>query len=124
MAWSLRKRFTFEAAHRLPHHDGKCARLHGHSWVGELEVAGAALSTTGSQAGMLTDFADLKAAVAPLLDTVLDHHDLNATTGLMNPTSEELARWVFDQLVPTLPNLVAVTIHETCTSACRYAPRR
>jgi 6-pyruvoyltetrahydropterin/6-carboxytetrahydropterin synthase len=38
--WLLAKEFRFEAAHQLPYHDGKCARLHGHSWHGVVYVAG------------------------------------------------------------------------------------
>jgi 6-pyruvoyltetrahydropterin/6-carboxytetrahydropterin synthase len=118
--WTLRKTFRFEAAHRLPQHDGKCARLHGHSWVADIEVRGDRLHAGGSQAGMVLDYGDLSAIARPLIDGYLDHYDLNVTTGLTNPTSEELARWIYDRLLPYLPLLSAVTIHETCTSECRY----
>jgi 6-pyruvoyltetrahydropterin/6-carboxytetrahydropterin synthase len=118
--WTIRKTIRFEAAHRLPSHDGKCARLHGHSWEAVIEVAGTRLHTGGPKVGMVLDFGDIADAVDPLLESHLDHHDLNATTGLENPTSEELARWLFAQLA-ALPNLVAVTVRETCTSECRYA---
>jgi len=40
--------------------------------------------------------------------------------GLENPTSENLARWVWGELEPRLPLLDHVIVHETCTSACRY----
>jgi 6-pyruvoyltetrahydropterin/6-carboxytetrahydropterin synthase len=120
--WTLRKQFRFEAAHHLPQHDGKCARVHGHSWVGWLEVQGDHLDTDGPKAGMVLDYADLADAVDPLVETVLDHWDLNATTGLLNPTSEALAEWIFLHVKPWLPALVAVEIEETCTASCRYAP--
>lgn len=118
----LEKQFRFEASHRLPHHSGKCARLHGHSWVGHLIVAGEKLQQEGSSQGMLIDYGDLSAAIQPLLRDKLDHWHLNETTGLENPTSEELARWIFKQLKPKLPLLVAVQIDETCTSRCEYRP--
>lgn len=118
--FTLHKQFRFEAAHKLPHHDGKCARLHGHSWVMRVFVRGKRLVQSGPKSGMLLDFSDLKAGVQPLVEECLDHHYLNETTGLENPTSEELSRWVFDKLSPVFPELVAVEVDETCTSCCRY----
>lgn len=118
--WTLSKDFTFEAAHVLPRHDGKCARLHGHSWKLTVEVANDRLETQGPKTGMVMDFVDIKAAVAPLLESKLDHYYLNDSLEMANPTSENVARWVFDRLLPKLPLLRSVTINETCTSACRY----
>lgn len=120
--FTLSKSFRFEASHQLPAHDGKCARLHGHSWIGRVYVRGSELQASGPKAGMLLDFGDLKAIVNPLVDAYLDHHHLNDTTGLENPTSEELARWIYQRLKPQLPELVAIEIEETCTSSCRYEP--
>ena len=51
---------------------------------------------------------------------VLDHNYLNDVPGLDNPTSENLARWVWERLKPDLPLLAAVTVHETCTSTSTY----
>lgn len=120
----LEKEFRFEASHQLPHHSGKCARLHGHSWVGRISVEGEELQRDGSSAGMLADFGDLKAAVAPLLESYLDHFHLNDTLALENPTSEEIARWVYRRLKPSLPGLVSVIIEETCTSRAEYREGR
>lgn len=116
----LEKTFRFEASHQLPNHDGKCRRLHGHSWVGTLICADALLVTQGPKAGMLVDFGDLSKAIKPLLDEYLDHWHLNDKLPMENPTSEEIARWIFDKLKPDLPWLVAVRIEETCTSAAEY----
>jgi 6-pyruvoyltetrahydropterin/6-carboxytetrahydropterin synthase len=70
---------------------------------------------------MVMDYADIKTFLTPLLDQYLDHHFLNQTTGLENPTSEELAKWIFDQLEQSgLPGLLGVRINETCTSTCLY----
>ena len=121
MIWTLRKQFRFEAAHHLPAHDGKCARVHGHSWIGEVEVSGDTLQVRGPKVGMLIDYAELGRIVKPTVEELLDHHDLNLTTGLENPTSEELARFLFNWWEQTIPGLIAVTILETCTTACRYA---
>lgn len=120
--WTIEKEFRFEAAHRLPQHDGKCRRLHGHSWVGRVIVENDSLIQSGAKQGMVLDYYDIGQAVKPLVEDYLDHHYLNETTGLANPSCEELARWIFDRLKPLLPNMLlkAVVIEETCTSRCRY----
>ena len=119
--WLIYKEFRFEPAHRLPHHDGKCCRLHGHSWLGRVYVKGNQLIKDGSKQGMLLDYGDIKKYIQPLLDDFLDHYYLNETTGLENPTSEAIAKWVFEQLEEAaLPGLHAVEIRETCTSGARY----
>jgi 6-pyruvoyltetrahydropterin/6-carboxytetrahydropterin synthase len=111
------KEFTVEAAHRLPHVPAghKCGRLHGHSFRIEVHVRG----PVGADTGWVLDFADIKAAFAPL-EKQLDHNYLNEIAGLENPTSENLARWVWDRLVPELTNLSSITVRETCTSGCTY----
>jgi 6-pyruvoyltetrahydropterin/6-carboxytetrahydropterin synthase len=110
------REFGFEAAHRLPYvpEGHKCARLHGHSFRVEVRVRG----QVHPASGMVVDFAEIKAAFDPLHE-VLDHHYLNEVDGLDNPTSENLARWIWDRLARSLP-LAAVVVHETCTSGVRY----
>jgi 6-pyruvoyltetrahydropterin/6-carboxytetrahydropterin synthase len=109
--------FTIEAAHRLPNvPDGhKCARLHGHSFRIELHLSG----PVDEQRGWVVDFADVRAAFQPTFDA-LDHHYLNEIPGLENPTSENLARWIWRQMKPRLPLLSRIVVHETCTSGCVY----
>ena len=111
------KEFSIEAAHRLPHVPAghKCSRLHGHSFRIAIHVEG----SVDNQQGWVMDFADLKKAFQPLYDQ-LDHNYLNEINGLENPTSENLARWIWDHLKPTLPTLSQITIRETCTSGCLY----
>ena len=111
------KDFQFEAAHRLPNvpEGHKCARLHGHSFQIRITVSGDA----PEPAGWVMDFADLKNAFRPLLDR-LDHYYLNDIPGLENPTSENLCRWIWQRLSPSLPSLSAVEVRETCTSGCIY----
>ncbi|MCB1690618.1 MAG: 6-carboxytetrahydropterin synthase QueD [Halioglobus sp.] len=111
------KEFHFEAAHRLPNvPDGhKCARLHGHSFQVRLVVTGEAPEPSG----WVMDFAELKSAFNPLYDQ-LDHRYLNDIPGLENPTSENIARWIWDRLKPDVPLLSEVEIRETCTSGCVY----
>jgi 6-pyruvoyltetrahydropterin/6-carboxytetrahydropterin synthase len=109
--------FSFEAAHRLPNVPAghKCARLHGHSYRVRLHVEGIVEPDTG----WIIDFADIERAFHPL-HTELDHHYLNEVDGLENPTSEELARWIWERLDSRLQGMSAVTVHETCTSGCTY----
>ena len=111
------KEFRIEAAHRLPNVPAghKCARLHGHSFVIGVYVEG----PVGVATGWVMDFADIKAAMAPVFET-LDHRYLNEIEGLENPTSENLAVWVWRRLKPGLPALARIVIHETCTSGCEY----
>ena len=110
------REFTFEAAHRLPNvpEGHKCARLHGHSYRLEVHVRG----EVDESMGWLMDFADVKAAVKPVIGR-LDHYYLNEISGLENPTSEVLAKWVWDQLIDVLP-LSKIVVRETCTSGCVY----
>jgi 6-pyruvoyltetrahydropterin/6-carboxytetrahydropterin synthase len=93
----------------------KCARLHGHSFRVAVHVRG----PVGTDTGWVMDFADIKSAFAPLLQR-LDHHYLNEVEGLENPTSENIARWVWTHLAPSLPTLHKVVVHETCTTKCVY----
>jgi 6-pyruvoyltetrahydropterin/6-carboxytetrahydropterin synthase len=111
------KEFSFEAAHRLPNvpEGHKCARLHGHSYRVEIRVEG----EVGEESGWVVDFADLGAAFEPL-HAQLDHYYLNEIPGLENPTSEVLAKWIWDRLEANLPGLKEVVVRETCTSGCSY----
>ena len=109
--------FQVEAAHFLPNvpEGHKCARMHGHSFKIEVHVSG----EVGEESGWVMDFADLKKAFQPLSDQ-LDHHCLNDIEGLENPTSENLARWVWARLERGLPYLSKVVVQETCNAGCVY----
>ena len=111
------KEFTFEAAHRLPRlpETHKCWRLHGHSFRVGVGVEG----PVDPDLGWVMDFGDIKEHFKPL-DAQLDHYYLNEIEGLENPTSENLAKWIWDRLIQSLPNLAYVRVHETCTSGCVY----
>jgi 6-pyruvoyltetrahydropterin/6-carboxytetrahydropterin synthase len=111
------KEFSFEAAHRLPNvaADHKCARLHGHSFRVKVCVSG----PVDAHAGWVADFAELKRAFRPLHER-LDHNYLNEVEGLENPTSENIARWIWARLRPRLPGLSKVVVRETCTTGCVY----
>ncbi|MFI6603543.1 6-carboxytetrahydropterin synthase QueD [Nonomuraea sp. NPDC050536] len=110
------REFTFEAAHRLPNvpEGHKCARLHGHSYRVQVHIRGEVDPVTG----WLMDFGEIKQSFKPVLDR-LDHYYLNEVAGLENPTSEVLAKWIWNRLVGVLP-LSAIQVRETCTSGCIY----
>ena len=111
------KEFTFEAAHRLPNvaPGHQCSRLHGHSFQVSVHLTG----PVDAENGWVRDFSDVSCAMAPLLG-VLDHYYLNEIDGLENPTSEVLARWIWERLCVSLPELSQVVVRETCNSGCVY----
>ncbi len=114
------KKFSIEAAHWLPNVPAahKCARMHGHSFQIEVHVAG----PVDGHLGWVMDFAEMKAAFSPVEDEI-DHRCLNDVPGLENPTSENLARWIWQRLLPALPMLSKVVVQETCTSGLRVPGR-
>lgn len=113
----LIREFRFESAHRLPRvpPGHKCARLHGHSFKVEVAIRGPVDPATG----WFIDYDVVDSAFRPLLEQ-LDHHYLNEVPGLENPTSEVLARWLWERLLPPLPQLERVIVHETCDARCEY----
>jgi 6-pyruvoyltetrahydropterin/6-carboxytetrahydropterin synthase len=117
MKMELRKTFQFEAAHLLPllPKTHKCRRLHGHSFMVEIAVEG----ECDARLGWVMDYADLSAAFKPLWQR-LDHYYLNEIPGLENPTSENLAAWIWKRLKPKLPLLTEIVVAETCQSRCVF----
>jgi 6-pyruvoyltetrahydropterin/6-carboxytetrahydropterin synthase len=113
----LRKTFQFEAAHLLPNlpRSHKCRRLHGHSFKVEIAIEG----PCDEKLGWVMDYADISDAFKPLWER-LDHFYLNEVAGLENPTSENVAIWIWKQLKPKLPLLTEVVVAETCTARCIY----
>lgn len=102
--------FHFEAAHWLPKvaDTHRCRRMHGHSYRVELTLEG----NVNPESGFVVDFFDVESAFAPLLAR-LDHHCLNEVEGLDNPTAENIAAWLWDQMKPTLANIQSVKVFET-----------
>jgi len=118
MRVELHKRYTFEAAHRLPMvpQDHKCYRMHGHSYAITVFIAG----EVDARIGWLQDFGEITTIVEPLLKRELDHRCLNDVPGLENPTAELLAAWLWRRLQPALPLLVRIQVDETCTAGVSY----
>ena len=115
------KEFKFEAAHKLPNvpEGHQCGRLHGHSFKVRVTVSGEVDKDTG----WIIDFSDIKSVVKPIIGR-LDHHYLNDIPGLENPTSENLAIWIWEQVKPKLDILSEIFVSETCTSGCTYTGER
>jgi 6-pyruvoyltetrahydropterin/6-carboxytetrahydropterin synthase len=111
------KVFKFDAAHYLPNvgKEHKCSNLHGHSFRVEIHIQGA----VDSRCGWVMDFADIAEAFKPLHDQ-LDHKYLNDIEGLENPTSENIAKWIWKHLHRTLPQLSKIVVQESSESGCIY----
>lgn len=111
------KEVSFEAAHHLPNvpEGHKCRRLHGHSYRVAIHVEG----DVDPHVGWVLDFADIKEAFAPLYEQ-LDHRYLNEIEGLENPTSENLAIWIWERLQPKVAGLSKIVVRETCEVGCTY----
>lgn len=112
----LWRRYRFESAHRLPHVPlgHKCGRMHGHGFE---VILHANLDARGRTIAL--DFDHLDGLWQPLHDQ-LDHACLNDFAGLENPTSENIAAWIWDRLKPQLPELSWVTVFETASCGAHY----
>lgn len=111
----------FASAHQLREYRGKCENLHGHNWRVLAKVKGEKLDACG----MLVDFGVLKKSVKEILET-LDHRFLNETPPFdrINPTSENLAEYLFHELAHILPAGVVpheVTVWESEKCAATYS---
>jgi 6-pyruvoyltetrahydropterin/6-carboxytetrahydropterin synthase len=110
----VRRRFEFEAAHRLPRHPGKCREMHGHSYGLVVAVDG----PVDPHSGMVIDFSDLAQVVRSEVLAKLDHGCMNDLTD--NPTAEEMAVWIWSRLEPKLAGLCEIELHETSRSSVVY----
>jgi len=90
----ITKIFEFDAAHRLPDYNGKCANLHGHRWKLEVTIEG----EVDKKTGMIMDFGELKTIVNETILNHLDHNYLNDLEGLKNPTAENIIREIWNGL--------------------------
>lgn len=107
----------FSAAHRLTGYRGKCENLHGHNWTVSVTVCCGKLDKNG----MVMDFASLKKMVSSELEK-LDHVFLNELSCFQdkNPTSENIARFIYDSLKKKCKGVIKVTVWETAASCASY----
>ncbi len=98
----IRKLFRFEAAHRLPAHQGACRRLHGHSYKLEVGITGGVQrSESKPDFGMIMDFGDLKRIVEEEVISTHDHQLLNEI--YPNPTAENMVKAIAESIQFRLP---------------------
>jgi 6-pyruvoyltetrahydropterin/6-carboxytetrahydropterin synthase len=118
MPYTVGKEFTFDAAHQLPLHDGKCKNLHGHTYRVRVTYDAKMLIKDGPKSGMVIDFGDLKAVWKERIEPLVDHQFLNDTLPVPHTTAENIARWMlkmFREALGTYAGLT-VTVYETPTS--------
>ncbi len=115
--YSIKVEGNFSAAHNLRGYHGKCEELHGHNWKVEAAATGVKLN----KIGMVLDFKDFKARLNIILEE-LDHKYLNGVLYFkrVNPTSENIAKYIYDKLRLKIPNLKSVTVWESENSAATY----
>ena len=93
---------TFNSAHFLKNYDGNCKNMHGHNFKVQLFVYGETLN----EIGLLMDYKILKQELKAILSP-LDHHLLNEVLTI-NPTSENLAQYIYEQISSRMPIQVKV----------------
>ena len=134
----LKTSAAFDSAHFLAGYNGKCANLHGHHWVIEVEAGAEALQESGEKRGMVIDFGDLKKAVRSLADAydhalIYEEGSLKAATlaALQDenfrliavpyrPTAEHFAKAFYEALSADGLPVLRVTVYETPDNSARY----
>ncbi len=115
--YSIKVEAQFSAAHNLRGYKGKCEELHGHNWKIEAVLARETLDNTG----MVADFKYLKGKLNKAIEK-LDHAYLNkiAYFKKVNPTSENIAAYIYRSLKSQLADLKSITVWENTTSSATY----
>jgi len=115
--YTLKVELNFSAAHNLRGYKGKCEGLHGHNWKVLAKVSQDKLG----KAGMVMDFGELKKELNRVLDK-LDHKYLNrlAYFKRVNPTSENIAKYIYDSLESSVKGLESITVWENSSSSATY----
>ena len=111
--------YIIHSARHIPTLDDKhiCKNMHGHTFNILVELDG----PINKRTGFVMDFFDLDNIVKREVITKIDHRVLNEIKGLENPTSEVLAKWIWDRMICNLPQLTEVVVEETCTCKCVYS---
>jgi len=115
MRTSVTRSFTFEAAHQLPWHPGKCRELHGHGYRLEVTVEGP-LNTQG----VVLDFDDVEKVVEREVIARYDHTYLNDLFD--NPTAELIAHDAWKRLEAADLGVTCIRLWETAD--CMVEVRR
>ncbi|MDG6359880.1 6-carboxytetrahydropterin synthase QueD [Glaesserella parasuis] len=137
--FKIAKEFSFDMAHMLDGHDGKCKNLHGHTYTLQVEITGE-LHTNGAKSGMVMDYSDLKVAVKQHILDKMDHAFIydstsekeckvatllqsldSKTFGIpARTTAEQMAKYIFDTLTAEGLPVSLIRLWETPTSYCEY----
>ncbi len=115
--YNIKVTANFSSAHNLRGYKGKCENLHGHNWKVEAVAAKKVLD----KIGMVLDFKIMKKELNAILD-ILDHSYLNKIPYFekVNPTSENIAKYVYDLMKVRAPAIVSVTVWESDNSCATY----
>jgi 6-pyruvoyltetrahydropterin/6-carboxytetrahydropterin synthase len=115
--YSIKVEEYFSSAHNLRGYKGKCEELHGHNW----KIEACIKSKKTDKAGMVEDFSCVKSALRRVLEG-LDHKYLNSLPYFkkVNPTSENIAKYIFTKLNQEFPQLSSVTVWESHNSSATY----
>jgi 6-pyruvoyltetrahydropterin/6-carboxytetrahydropterin synthase len=115
--YKISKQFSFSAAHSLwglPD-DHPCSRLHGHNYVVTVHLRAKELT----KQGFVRDYTELK-VVKEHIDTKLDHRNLNDILAPLNSSAENIAKMLYDEFKPLIPELYAVEVSETPKTSAIY----
>ena len=115
--YSLKVESNFSSAHNLRAYRGKCEDLHGHNW----RIEAIAESENLNKVGMVMDFKLIRNELNKILDK-FDHKYLNKIKPFdkINPTSENIAHFIYETLKPKLAGLKSITVWENSTSCATY----
>ena len=115
--YEIKVKANFSSAHNLRNYHGKCEHLHGHNWVVEAVFVYAKLDKDG----MAIDFHDAKALLRGVLEK-LDHSYLNELEDFKktNPTSENIAKIIFDTIRNSCPEIASIAVWENENSCATY----
>lgn len=108
---------TFDSAHALRGYKGPCENMHGHTFRVQVFLSGEKLN----KLGLLMDFREIRNELKKILDK-FDHQNLNEVSEFknQNPSSENIAKIVFEELKKTFPHVAKVTVWESASTCATY----
>lgn len=120
MKAEITKSWSFDAAHQLPHHFGKCQNLHGHTYKVTVAIYDEIKPIDGSSdEGMVLDYYHISKVWKDELEPVLDHKYLNDTIPIPVTTAENLATWILGRFIEEGVNAFWVEVCETGSSSAK-----
>lgn len=136
--YTLKTDADFDSAHFLAGYEGKCANIHGHHWIVELETGSEYLAESGNYRGMIVDFSKLKADLKTIADA-LDHcliyekdtlkektlevfreENFKVVEVGFRPTAENFAKYFYDEMKGKGYQVIKATVYETPKNCAAY----